>query len=303
VIGDGPQASPYAPDTAGLLAAHVVHLERCGSMRTSIDKRLIYLRAFARWLEPASLLDATRQDVETFLDSRRTDYKHPPKGLPITSRTRYHWLSHFGAFYRWAVNDELASKDPTLAIIRPKVRRSIPRPIADDDLARAMAEAPTQMKAMLSLAALMGLRCKEIAGLDREDVAETRDPPVIVVVKGKGGHQRIVPLHPEVLSALRCLPLPRDGAVFVRPNGNRFTPEWMSVVIRAYFADIGIDATAHQLRHWFGTGIYAATHDLRLTQELLGHQSPDTTAIYVAWAAVDAAPAVAALQIGGPAGI
>ncbi len=40
------------------------------------------------------------------------------------------------------------------------------------------------------------------------------------------------------------------------------------------------------------------THDIRLTQDLLGHQSPDTTAIYVAWAAVDAAPAVAALHIG-----
>ena len=46
------------------------------------------------------------------------------------------------------------------------------------------------------------------------------------------------------------------------------------------------------------TGIYPVTRDIRLTQDLLGHQSPDTTAIYVAWAAVDAAPAVAALHIG-----
>jgi integrase len=72
----------------------------------------------------------------------------------------------------------------------------------------------------------------------------------------------------------------------------------MSKTISDYFAELGIAATAHQLRHWFGTGIYAASHDIRLTQELLGHQSPNTTAIYVAWAAVDAAPAVASLRIG-----
>ena len=86
--------------------------------------------------------------------------------------------------------------------------------------------------------------------------------------------------------------------MFSRARGGRHTPVTVSVAIRSYFDELGIEASAHQLRHWFGTGIYAVTHDIRLTQELLGHQSPDTTAIYVAWAAVDAAPAVAALKIG-----
>lgn len=80
--------------------------------------------------------------------------------------------------------------------------------------------------------------------------------------------------------------------------GGRYTAKTMSVAVRHYFADLGIKATAHQLRHFFGTGIYAQTHDIRLTQELLGHQSPSTTAIYTAWAAVDAAPAVASLNFG-----
>jgi site-specific recombinase XerD len=288
-----PLASPYAPDTVGLLSAHVLHMERRGNTRSSIDKRLIDLRALARWLEPSSLLVATRQDIEAFLDHRRT-----AAGKPITGRTRYAWLSHFNAFYRWAMIEELTDHDPTLAIMRPKIRRNLPRPIADDDLAAAMATAPPQIRAMLALAAYQGLRCQEIAGLDREDVLDTRDPAVIVVVKGKGGHQRIVPLHPEALSALRCLPLPRSGALFTRTRGGRHTPVTVSQGIGRFFASQGIVANAHQLRHWFGTGIYAVTHDIRLTQELLGHQSPDTTAIYVAWAAVDAAPAVAALHIG-----
>jgi integrase/recombinase XerC len=72
----------------------------------------------------------------------------------------------------------------------------------------------------------------------------------------------------------------------------------MSVAMIKYLRDIGVDATGHQLRHWFATSIYEATHDIRLTQELLGHQSPTTTAIYVAFSSVDAAAAVASLKIG-----
>ena len=71
----------------------------------------------------------------------------------------------------------------------------------------------------------------------------------------------------------------------------------MSEVIRAYLRGIGVDATAHQLRHWFATGVYGATHDIRVTQEL-GHASPNTTAIYVAFSAIDARAAVASLRVG-----
>ena len=286
-------ASRYAAGTADLLSSHAVHMERRGNTRSSIDVRLMMLRALARYLSPSSLLDATRKDIEAFLDTRRN-----ADGKPIVSRTRYHWLSHFTAFFRWAINEELTTRDPTLAIVRPKMRRNLPRPIADDDLAQAMAGAPPQMRAMLALAAFQGLRCQEIAGLSREDVLDTREPPVLVVVNGKGGRQRIVPLHPEALSALRCLPMPRSGPLLTRIRGGGHTPATMSKAISDYFAELGIAATAHQLRHWFGTGIYAVSHDIRLTQELLGHQSPNTTAIYVAWAAVDAAPAVASLRIG-----
>lgn len=285
-----PAEIPASPETARLLRAHLIAQERRGNLETSIKKRRLALRSFAQWLEPRSLLDATRQDIETFLDARRGR-----DGRPIGGRTRYSWVSDFHVFYTWAVNEELAEKDPTLGIVRPKLRRNLPRPISDDDLADALAGAPPQMRAMLSLAAYQGLRCQEIAGLTREDVLDTRDPAVLVIVRGKGGNQRIVPAHPDALEALRCLPMPRSGPIFRLPKGSQHSPASVSVAVRRYFVELGIEATAHQLRHWFGTGIYAASRDIRLTQELLGHQSPTTTSIYVAWAAVDAAPAVAAL--------
>jgi integrase len=72
----------------------------------------------------------------------------------------------------------------------------------------------------------------------------------------------------------------------------------MSREIREFLGNLGIDATAHQLRHWFGTNIYAASRDIRLTQELMGHASPITTAGYVAWAVLDAEETVFGLRAG-----
>ena len=72
----------------------------------------------------------------------------------------------------------------------------------------------------------------------------------------------------------------------------------MSATVRTYLRqDCGIDATAHQLRHYFATEVYASSKDIRVTQELLGHSSPSTTANYVAFSHVDAAAAVASLSL------
>jgi site-specific recombinase XerD len=71
----------------------------------------------------------------------------------------------------------------------------------------------------------------------------------------------------------------------------------MSATIGRYLRDLGIDATAHQLRHWFATNVYAAGHDIRVTQELLGHSNPSTTSRYVAFSAVAAEAAVKSLRL------
>jgi integrase/recombinase XerC len=152
---------------------------------------------------------------------------------------------------------------------------------------------------MLSLAAFAGLRVQEIAGLDREDIVEPRG--LIYVRRGKGAKGRIVPLHPEILSALRRLPMPETGRLFDRPRGGRYPPPVLSSEINGYLKGLGIDATAHQLRHWFATEIYSATLDIRTAQELLGHAHPSTTAGYIAYSHAGAAAAVESLKVGPPA--
>jgi integrase/recombinase XerC len=286
-----PELISHTTETERLLRLHRINQERRGNLPRSIQKRQQCLKSFARWLEPRTLFEASRDDIEVFLDERRGT-----EGRLLNGKTRYAWLSHFHAFYLWAVNEELLDRDPTLTIVRPKIRRTLPRPIDDEDLVQALGQAPPQMRAILSLGAFQGLRCQEIAGLDRDDVLDTK--ALLRVTKGKGGYERILPLHPETLAALRCMPMPRNGALFSRPRGARFGPADMSAAIRGYLSEIGIEATGHMLRHWFATGVYAVTHDIRLTQELLGHQSPTTTAIYVAFSSIDAATAVGSLRLG-----
>ena len=286
----GPLAKQVSSETTELLRLHEIHQERRRNLPKSIIKRALYLRAFSRWLEPRGLLEATRSDIELFLDGRKTH-----DGRKISGATRFYWISHFHSFYQWAILEDLITADPTAKVVRPRQRSTLPRPIEIDDLVMAVRAARPQMRAMLSLAAYAGLRCQEIAGLDRDDIIEAKG--LIRVRMGKGGKERIVPLHPEVLESLRCLPMPRSGALFVRPRGGRHLPQTVSLVVNRYLHELGINATTHQMRHWFGTEIFTITHDIRVTQELMGHANPATTARYIAYSAVDAAAAVSSLSI------
>lgn len=287
---DFPRA-PISAEHTRLIGRYRLSLERRGVLASSIEKIRLELCAFARWLEPDTfLLVASREQIETFLDQRRTR-----EGRQLNSRTRYHWITNLHGFFDWAVVEELIEVDPTVRIVRPKQRRVLPRPIGDEDLELAVRTAPAQMRAMLMLAAFTGLRCKEIAELRRDDVIEAKG--LLRVVSGKGDKERIVPLHPDVLEALQCVPMPKTGIIFVRPRGGKFSANWLSATISRYLHEHGIDATAHRCRHWFGTSVYEHGHDLRVTQELLGHSDPSTTAGYVAYSHVNAAAAVASLSL------
>ncbi len=145
------------------------------------------------------------------------------------------------------------------------------------------------------LAALQGLRCQEIAGLQREDIIE--EEGLLRVVHAKGGNERMLPLHPDVLSALWALPMPRAGWLFIRPRGGKYTPHQLSRVFNDFLRDAAVGASAHQLRHWFASELYRSTQDIRLVQEMLGHSSPEITAIYAAFDRKAAGEAVTALQV------
>jgi integrase len=234
------------------------------------------------------IAQASTNEVADWLDS-----------CVISSRSRITYLAQLRGFYRYCRRAGLRQDDPIEDIARPKSRRLLPRPIADDDLGLAMQLASPMMAAWLALAAYQGFRAIEVARLLREDILERHDPPLIVA-RGKGDKEAPLPLHPEVLRLLKVAGLPLAGYVFLLPRDRRpFPGGTVSVYANRYLHGLGISDTFHQLRHWYGTSVFKKTRDLRLTQELMRHAGPGSTAIYTAWSPIEAADAVLSLSVSG----
>lgn len=271
-----------------VLDAYALHLR----MHNRADRTIVHYRrvltSFDRWLDETELVTATRDDVLGWLDS-----------LKVAPRTRYQYLSCLAAFYRWAGDEDLIDGDPTRKIPRPQRPRNLPRPIALNDLTMAVNLSSPRMRCWLLLGALAGLRCKEIAGLMVDDLRRDLDTPTLIVSSPKGNRERAVPIHPDLDLALAGYGIPRAGYLFPADHnpGRPVAPWNVSHHLGKFLHDLGIQATAHQLRHFFASSVYAASHDLRLTQELCGHASPTTTSVYVTWDQTRAAEVIGALDL------
>ncbi len=253
-----------------------------------------FLNFLSRHLgQPPSLadLDALEpRDFRAFLAARRAD--------GIDSRSLSRALSALRTFFRFLDKRGIAKNDAVRALAMPKVRHSVPKPIAVGKakalLREARAgEAPTAPEwvvardaAVLTLLYGSGLRISEALGLDR------RDAPVagrdVLRIVGKGGKERVAPVLPVAQAAVaRYLdlcpyPLKPDGPLFVGVRGDRLSPRIIQMVMARLRGALGLPETAtpHALRHSFATHLLGHGADLREIQELLGHASLSTTQVY-----------------------
>ncbi|WP_407568349.1 tyrosine-type recombinase/integrase (plasmid) [Arsenicicoccus dermatophilus] len=180
-------------------------------------------------------------------------------------------------FYAWAVHAGYLVASPADAL--PPVRRvrTLPRPAPTDAVTAALGTSGDRVRLALMLGALAGLRRSEIAAVHSSDVTGAT-----LRVRGKGGHERIVPLHPDLREAL-AVAVARTGPGWLFPSpagsGGHLTAAHLG---RQISAALPPGVTPHALRHRFATQAYAAGRDLRAVQELLGHATPETTARYAA---------------------
>lgn len=203
-----------------------------------------------------------------------------------SAETRRVYVSHVRSFYRWAIRARILTEDPSTRLTNPRLDRPLPRPLPEDELRTTVAAARRpKLRTMILLAAFCGLRCQEIAGLHWSDLRTDDEAGAVVLLvrEGKGGKERVVPVPNVVAAALNQLGRRRSGPLFYGVDGAQITPNAVSRSINRHFDRLGIDATAHQLRHRYGTTAYRLSKDLRMVQELLGHGSPTTTARYAAY--------------------
>lgn len=191
--------------------------------------------------------------------------------------TRAAWHSMLSAFYRWALLSGLRPDNPMERIPAARRPKRAPRPISDAAFRRLLAAAPDlELTAMLVLGGLQGLRVSEIArmhgGLIDHDARTLR-------IRGKGGHEVVVPAHRKVLALARRMP---RGFWFPSQRQAHLGGRAVSQKIRLHMIRCRVQGTPHSLRHYFCTELVERGADLRVVQELARHSQLSTTAIYVA---------------------
>ena len=255
-------------------SAHTVR-----AYRASAERLVAFLQG--HWggeVDAGALAKLTTADLRAYLAMRRAE------GLSNASAARE--LSAVRGFLNFV-------GVPAPALKGPRVKKGVPRPVSPDEavaLAEDVAEDAAQpWIAARDLAVLLllygaGLRIGEAVGLTGAvlPLGET------ISVTGKRAKTRIVPLLPQVRSAIedyvRLSPWPvaRDAALFRGAKGGPMSPAVIRRSVRAARARLGLGerTTPHALRHSFATHLLGRGADLRSLQELLGHASLSSTQIY-----------------------
>lgn len=257
------------------------------------------LTAYGRDLADASgflagrgrdLADAAAEDIEAYFNALGA------RGLsPATAARR---RAAVRQFYRFALGEAWRADDPSRRVEAPRRGRPLPKVLSRQEIDRLIAAAGAtdgpqglRLACMVELAYASGLRISELTGLTLAALA--RDPAYLIV-KGKGGKERLAPLNGAARGAVKAylevrsqfLP-PKDKAnpwLFPsRGKAGRLTPRRFAQLLDQAATDAGVDparVSPHVLRHAFATHLLEGGADLRVVQTLLGHADIGTTQIY-----------------------
>ena len=249
---------------------------------------------FDRWLagRGSGFAEALRGDVEGYLVHCEA------QGLARATRARR--LASIRQLYRFAFEEGWRADNPAIQIRGPGRDRRLPRSLSEEEVDRMLGAATGVGRApadRLRNACLMqvlyatGMRVTELVSLP---AAAARGDPRWLLIRGKGGRERLVPLSPPAREALADWLPARDAAAaapgrrssFLFPSSSReghLTRNRFYILIKEIAVAGGVDpskVTPHTLRHAFATHLLARGADLRAIQTLLGHADVSTTEIY-----------------------
>ncbi|BBZ67481.1 tyrosine recombinase XerD [Mycolicibacterium insubricum] len=277
-----------------LMIERAVAANTLSSYRRDLRRYQEHLRG--RGIE--DLAAATETDVSEFLVAlRRGD---PDAGVvPLSAVSAARALIAVRGLHRFAAAEGIAPVDVARAVKPPTPSRRLPKSLTVDQVLALLeaaggdgaAETPLSLRnrALLELLYSTGARISEAVGLDIDDVdTEAR----AVLLRGKGGKQRLVPIgrpavtavdnylvrgRPELAVRGRGIP-----ALFLNARGGRLSRQsaWQVLSDAAERAGIETAVSPHTMRHSFATHLLEGGADVRVVQELLGHASVTTTQIY-----------------------
>lgn len=249
------------------------------------------MRAYGEWQRAAGYAETTIGDRHELLARVESDlgelHAITPAKLTTwlarpgwSAQTRATYYNHLHGYYLWALKGGLITVDPMLNLARPRVPKRSPRPAAAEQYRQVMTLAEPRWRIAATLARFAGLRASEIARARREDM--DRDD---IRVLGKGGRTDTLPTHDAIWSLIADA---GPGHLVLSPSGVPYTPAGISHAFGTRVRQLGIARPfgLHMLRHAYATSLLRDPQDggaganLRVTQELMRHASPATTAVY-----------------------
>jgi len=261
-----------------------------GLSRNTLESYRRDINKLAAWLEQdrkIDLLQCTHADIQGFLAHLVVEQK-----AKATSTSRA--ISSLKRLYQYQLRQGKISIDPTLQIATPKLPRSLPNSLTEQDVEVLLnapdVDTPLGMRdrTMLEVLYASGLRVSELVGLSSAQVSLDMG---VVRVMGKGSKERLVPLGEEALDWLRryladarpaLLGGKLSNTMFVTQRGAGMTRQMFWYLIKRHAKYGGLDKplSPHTLRHAFATHLLNHGADLRVVQMLLGHADISTTQIY-----------------------
>ena len=263
-----------------------------------------YERDLRRYIEHLTargkeqLGDVVTADVAAFLGALRTgDDEHQPLAISSASRA----VVAVRGLHAFTLAQGMCAGDPAREVTPPAPPRRLPKAIGVSEVERLLDAAGSTAsgearelrdRALLEFLYGTGARISEAVGLDVGDLDLSGDPSVLL--SGKGGKQRFVPVGSYAVRALEAYLVRgrpalaaaarsarRHNAVFLNARGGRLTRQGAWGVLGEAADRCGIsDVSPHTLRHSFATHLLDGGADIRVVQELLGHASVTTTAVY-----------------------
>jgi len=209
----------------------------------------------------------------------------------MSKATMVRKIAALRSFFSFLLKKGLIEANPADGIQGPRLERPVPSFLSVDEMFTLLNAAFEQDKmglrdrAMMEVLYTSGIRLRELTGLNLEDLDLTEG---IMKIRGKGKKERLVPLGRPAISALQAY-LEETGRtgekgeapVFLGANGKRISPRTVEKVVDKYARLCGVKKVSpHVFRHSFATHLLGMGADLRVIQELLGHESLSTTQRY-----------------------
>jgi len=258
-----------------------------GLSKNTLESYRADLTQFAHWLQQqkSDLLTANQAHIQHYLAAKFPLSKPRSIGRLIASMRR---------FYRYCLRENLIQIDPSLQIESPKLPRSLPKSLNEQEV-EDLLHAPNinepiglRDRAMLELLYASGLRVSELVNIKVSEVS-TQDG--VVRVTGKGNKTRLVPMGEEAADWIvrymkfgrtELLQKKMSDSLFVTNRAAAMTRQAFWYLIKRYALQAGINKpmSPHVLRHAFATHLLNHGADLRVVQMLLGHSDISTTQIY-----------------------